>query len=72
MGYALSEKDKDNPDNEVLQGSPDFKVSQVYVRRFFASVRCVVVVVVRREGELVILEARDTWLEYVSSLYVQL
>lgn len=27
MGYALSEKDKDNPDNEVLQGSPDFKVN---------------------------------------------
>eukprot|EP00903_Cladosiphon_okamuranus_P019573 g18001.t1 len=26
MGYALSEKDKNNPDNEVLQGSPDFKV----------------------------------------------
>lgn len=26
MRYALSEKDKENPDNEVLQGSPDFKV----------------------------------------------
>lgn len=26
MGYVLSEKDKQNPDNEVLQGSPDFKV----------------------------------------------
>lgn len=27
MGFVLSEKDKQNPDNEVLQGSPDFKVS---------------------------------------------
>lgn len=27
MGYALSEKDKENPENEVLTGSPDFKVS---------------------------------------------
>ena len=26
MGYALSEKDKANPHNEVLTGSPDFKV----------------------------------------------
>lgn len=26
MGYVLSEKDKANPDNEVLTGSPDFKV----------------------------------------------
>lgn len=26
MGYALSEKDKEHPDNEVLQGNSDFKV----------------------------------------------
>lgn len=29
MRYALSEKDKENPDNEILQGSPDFKVRSV-------------------------------------------
>lgn len=26
MGYALSDKDKEHPDNEVLQGDADFKV----------------------------------------------
>jgi len=45
MGYVLSEKDKQNPDNEVLQGSPDFKVSDdVFVAIVFFVGGTVVVV----------------------------
>lgn len=36
MGYVLSQKDIDNPDNKVLEGNADFKVS-VYMRHRFAS-----------------------------------